>query len=111
MIRLALRLFIIAAALALGPAAFAAESGFGPIPAYPSNVTKSSRMGTGRGVIKTSDSVDQVVAWFRKNLPAGTTEGSAPNGRHTFHLANGAGIAVGPGNSFNPGTSIGMTWK
>ena len=81
-----------------------------PVPLYASHVTKTHAIAPGQTVVVTSDSVDVVSAWYRKNLADLQSEKTRPDGGHLFFTHNGATVSVQAGNRFEPGTQIGLVW-
>lgn len=81
-----------------------------PVPFYTAHVTKVDKQSPGAVVIKTTDSVAVVSAWYRKNLRDQNGEHTTADGAHLFYTHNGATVAVEPGNRFSPDTSIGLVW-
>jgi hypothetical protein len=81
-----------------------------PVPFYPANVTKTEKYSDGAVILKTKDSVDTVCAWYRKNLKNGQGEHTTEDGAHIFYTVSGATVDVEPGQSFDPGTTISLSW-
>ncbi|MGH7023254.1 MAG: hypothetical protein ACREEB_06635 [Caulobacteraceae bacterium] len=104
----------------VGPSGFVAASAqsapvhqtkFGSLPSYPFNVTSSNRFGPHSGAIHTKDPIAKVLAWYRKHLPAGSSEKAMSDGHHLFGVPGAGAVDIAPGLSFNPGTTIGITFK
>jgi hypothetical protein len=79
------------------------------VPLYPLHVTATDKIGNDSLVVKTTDSVDTVAAWYRANLKDKTNEIKNAMGV-SFFTKSGTTVAVSPGNRFDPGTKIGIVW-
>jgi hypothetical protein len=90
----------------------AALAAFHHVPAYPNHVlgidiqNRPSASGGGSYVIKTSDSVAVVSAWYRKHLPDQTGEKITPDGHHLFFTKNGSTVDVGKAIPFDGNYTI-----
>ncbi len=58
----------------------------------------------------TKDPFDSVCAWYRKNLADANGEHKTDDGAAIFYTKSGATVDVEPGNRFDPGKRIGLTW-
>jgi hypothetical protein len=85
-------------------AAPAAASDYAHVPVYPSHVVKTDKMGPGEYAIDTSDSIDEVVAWFKQNLPDQTGYTVTSDGAHLFYTKSGSTVDVDAetGHKFDP---------
>jgi hypothetical protein len=81
-----------------------------PVPLYPFNVTNVDNVSNGAVVLTTKDSLDVVCAWYRKNLPDANGEHKTDDGAHLFYTHNGATVDVEAGNTYSPGTTVGIVW-
>jgi hypothetical protein len=74
--------------------AAAAAGDYAHVPVYTSHVVKTDKMGPGEYAIDTSDSVDDVVAWFKQNLPDQTGYTVTADGAHLFYTKSGSTVDV-----------------
>jgi hypothetical protein len=81
-----------------------------PVPLYSSHVSTTEPYSAGAVILTTSDSVDAVCAWYRANLKDMTGEKTTPDGAHIFYTKSAATVDVEPGNRFDPGTKISLSW-
>ena len=81
-----------------------------PVPRYPSHVSDAQPYSAGTVILTTSDTVDTVCDWYRAHLKDSTGETTTKDGAHIFYTKSGATVDVEPGNRFDPGTKISLSW-
>ena len=80
-----------------------------PVPLYGANIMAKMPYSANTFLLKTSDNLDTVTGFYRKNLKDMTAEHKDDQGS-IFYTKSGATVTVTPGNRFDPGTSISYSW-
>jgi hypothetical protein len=102
----------IADPVAAATTSLSALSVFHHVPPYPNHVlgidiqSPPSTSTGGSYVIKTSDSVAVVSAWYKQHLPDLTSDKTTPDGHHLFFTKNGSTVDVGKAIPFDGNYTI-----
>ena len=83
-----------------------------PVPFYTYNVKSVARQSPGSVLIKTTDSKDTVVAWYKSHLKDQAGDHDTASGQHIFTTHSGPTVAISPADArFGDGTTrIGLVW-
>ena len=84
-----------------------------PVPFYTSNVKSVDRQSAGSVLIKTTDSKDTVVAWYKSHLKDQAADHDTSNGHHIFTTHSGPTVDISAADArFGDGTTrIGLVWN
>ena len=84
-----------------------------PLPFYTSDVKSTDRQSAGSVLIKTTDSKDTVVAWYKSHLKDQAADHDTSNGHHIFTTHSGPTVDVSAADArFGDGTTrIGLVWN
>jgi hypothetical protein len=84
-----------------------------PVPFYTSNVKSVDRQSAGSVLIKTTDSKDTVVAWYKLHLKDQAADHDTSNGHHIFTTHSGPTVDISAADArFGDGTiRIGLVWN
>lgn len=103
---------VVPACVAAATASPSALADFHHVPPYPNHVlgvdVQSPPHGNAPGsyVIKTSDSVSVVSAWYKQHLPDRTSDKTTPDGHHLFYTKSGATVDVAKAIPFDGNYTI-----
>lgn len=98
--------------IAAATTSLSALAAFHHVPPYPNHVlgvdvqSPPSANSGGSYVIKTSDSVAVVSAWYKQHLPDLTTDKTTADGHHLFYTKNGSTVDVGKAIPFDGNYTI-----
>ncbi len=103
---------LVPASIGAATASLSALAAFHHVPPYPNHVlgidiqSPPSADTGGSYVIKTSDSVAVVAAWYKQHLPELTSDKTTADGHHLFFTKNGSTVDVSKSIPFDGNYTI-----